>query len=476
MSVPRDTHKAFSYADPSKKAADHLNALIESNEIHEDIVIVDKKLEAKEEAKRAEATPLEAEEAPAPQVAAADEVRKGTPIIQAVSDRESVRLLIVTKNVTMRQLGSMSQRRLVELSKIFAEIHVVILNEFTEKTISTVRLTDNVWLYSTDSKSSWRTGFDAYRIANEQLIFAGAFRADIIVTEDPFEAGAVGYALARKYDRPLQVHVLEDIFSPDFLESPDHTAWHSFLAHFVLGRADSARTSTEFVRENIAHAFPDLASTTEVLPVYYNLETWRDTTPSFSLKERYPHLNFFILHVSRMHAQSHTMEVINGVAPILRTYPTMGLIIVGNGPYRPALEKHVIALGIQRQVEFEPVPDEIISHMKSANLLIHVSADATEDLAILEAAAVRLPIIASNMNIGGALFKDNESAYICNGADPACVSYKLKEFIQDNQTRIRFGLAAQSIVFERIEQDYNAYLMAYRSSIERCTAAGTQVA
>jgi glycosyltransferase involved in cell wall biosynthesis len=459
--------------DPSVKAAEHLSSLMDEAGEHEDIVILDEELKT-----RKEETPVSVEESVEEEVAPIPEARTVTAgaarvsdsVLEVVSERDSVRLLIFTKNVAMRQLGSLAQKRLLELSGIFAEIHVIILNEQAEETVPTVRLTENVWIYSTESVHWWKIGFDAYRIANEQLVFAGGFRADIVVAEDPFESAAAAHFIADKYDRPLQVHVLEDIYDEEFKDRDEHNIWRLFIARYVLHRADCIRTTSDFVRSRIVDEHPKLEQFTETLPVYYNLEAWRDMSPTINLKEKYPQFKFIILHVSSMQTKSHTPEVIQGIAPILRLYPTIGLVVVGNGPYRSALEKQVIALGIQGQVEFEPVPDEIVSHMKSSNILIHLSEDPNEDTVVLEAATVKLPMIASTASIAGTLFKNEESAFLCDGADPACVSYYTKSFLNDNQSRSRLAMNAQEAVFQRIEQDYTAYLLAYRSSIERCVA------
>ncbi len=468
MATPRDIDDL----DPSRKAAEHLNHVIGKGELHEDIVILDEKIQARE-SELTQTEQLDEESAAAmvseasPEMLARD-ARYSSQVLETVSERDSVRLLLFTKNVAMLQLGSLAQKRLLELGGLFAEIHVIVLSEAEEETVATVRLADNVWLYSTESTSWWKTGFDAYRVAREQLVFAGGFRADIVVAEDPFEAGIAAYFIAKKYERPFQVHVLEDIYDAEFKERDPHNTWRLYLAHYVLKRAQCVRTGSEYIRSKIIHENLGLTDYTEALPLYYNLEAWRDMTPTMNLKERYPHFKFIILHISNMSVRSHTVEVVNGVAPLLRMYPTIGLVIVGNGPYRPAIEKQVIALGLHGQVEFEPIPDEIISHMKSANVLIHLSDDPEEDTVVLEAAAVKLPIIASTANISGTLFTHNESAFLCNGADPACVSHHLRVFLNDNLSRTRFAMNAQEEVFERIEQDYMAYLNAYRGSIERC--------
>jgi glycosyltransferase involved in cell wall biosynthesis len=472
MATPRDPFSDLPDLDPSRKATEQLNAVMGNDDAHEDIVILDERLasgiaerrETEEEVKEEAITavPETREEI------LAREARFEAPVLEMTSERDSVRLLVLSKNTSVLQLGSLAQKRFLELSSLFAEIHVIILNESIEETVATIRLADNVWLYSTESSSWWMTPLDAYRTAREQLVFAGGFRADVIIAEDAFESAAAAYAIARKYERPFQVHVLEDIYDPEFKERDPHNGLRLLASSYLFKKTDCVRTSSDYIKSRVIAENPGLADYTETLPLYYNLEAWRDMEPTMNLKERYPQFKFFILHVSGMRARSHTGEVVSGVAPLLHMYPTIGLIIVGNGPYRSAIEKQVMALGVQHQVVFEPVPDEVISHMKSANVLIHLSEDPEEDAYVLEAAAVKLPIIASTANISGTLLRDNETAFLCNGADPSCVSYRLRAFLNDNQARTRFALGAQEAVFERIEQDYTAYLTAYRSSIERC--------
>ncbi len=469
-----DPYSDIPSLDPSRKAADDLNRHINEGGAHDDIVILDERIEAREAERQSveeDALPLDegvSEGVPTEEVLARD-ARRGERVLQTVSDRDSVRLLIFTRNEAVRTLGSFAQKRLIEFSNLFAEIHVVLLSsEVAEPSGATIRLADNVWLYSTDSTSWWKAGFDAYRIANEQLVFAGGFRADIVLAEDPFESAAAAYYIARKYERPLQVHVLEDIYDPEFKERDPHNVWRLMMAKYLLERCHCIRTNSDYLRSKVLDHHPAYTDRIETLPVYYNLEVWRDMVPTVNLKERYPQFKFTILHVSSMTERSHTIEVITGSAPLLRMYPTIGLIIVGSGPYRSAVEKHVLALGIQNQVAFEPMPDEVISYMKSSNVLIHLSEDPSEDTVVLEAASVKLPMIASKQNIAGTLLVDSESAFLCNGADPSCVGYRLKEFLNDNLSRTRFAMNAQEVVFERIEQDYVAYLAQYRASIERC--------
>jgi glycosyltransferase involved in cell wall biosynthesis len=379
-----------------------------------------------------------------------------------------VRLVWFTTDTDVFQSDSLAERRLRELSTLFNELHVIVLETRRRGGRPAVRLTDNVWLYSTQSRSLWWSPFDAARLAREQLAFAGGFRADVVVTDDPFEAGWAGYFTARRFERPLQVHVLTDYFSPDFAGADSFNGLRVSLAKHVIGKAACVRTKTVTLRDRFLYEHPHLKETVEVLPVYYDLAAWRDATPVLNVKELYPQFNFSIIHVTHFDPRSHTERVIHGVARTLLQYPTVGLIIIGTGPQRAAIEKLVVALGIQRQVVFVGATSDVLSYFKTANLFVQLSESAEDDPTVLQAACSKIPLILGNQGLPLELFPDGQSAFLCPVDDATCVSQRINQFLNDNLSRTTFALNAQEIVFSRIEQDYQLYLDAFKSSVERC--------
>ena len=453
--------------DPAERAKSVLDTIMEHGELPEDVVLLDERL--KDIAVTAPQDTQEVVEESIREVPRTfvEDARTDAPVLEYVSERDQVRLLILTRDATVRELGSISQRHLLELGQLFSEIHVIILNTRDEETITTVRLAENTWLYSTHSSYWWKTVFDARRIARTQLVFSNSFRPDIVVAHDPFESGVAGCLIARTFDRSLQVHVHEDFYDTRFVDLERYNDIRAFVAPRVLKRAQSIRVKVPHLLQALVEAYPALERRSEILPAYYDLRAWRDMSPNINLRTRYPQFRFIMLHVSSMYGTSRTAEVIEGAAPILRQYPSMGLVIVGSGPLRGVLEKNVIAFGIQNQVEFEPSPEEHISHMKSAHVLIHFSDMPEEDQVILEAASVKLPIIARSEGLTGELFSDGESAFLCTESDPYCITEKINACLNQNQLRVQYAIRAQEIVFDRIQQDYRAYLEAYKSSILR---------
>jgi glycosyltransferase involved in cell wall biosynthesis len=414
-----------------------------------------------------------AEVSATPETVRADKARSEAPVLAHDADHRRARLLLITKDVSVMQSGSPTFRRITDIRNLFLEVHVILLN-YTKGVdeASVMRLAENVWLYPTHSTSWWHLSYDAYKMADAQLVFSGGFRADIIVAEDLFESGLAGWFLSQKYKRPFQVHVQEDFFDENFTRTQQHPMLYDWSVSFLLDRVQSVRTKTEFQRQAVLGENPALDSATELLPNYYNLDAWRDFVPAADLRTLYPRFKFTILHVSSMRASSHSIEVLHGAAKILRRYPTIGLLIVGSGPQRPMLEKQSIALGLQKQIEFLPMPSEIISYIKTANILVHLSEDGNEDELLLAAAAAKTPLIANAHGLAGKLFVDGESARLCSADDTACIAESINRYLNENQDRARFALNAYETIFERVEQDYGSYIAAYAESIEHVMTAG----
>ncbi len=453
------SNKKNSWIDPGKRAADQLNSIMRSDfSSGEDAEsLSDSEEDSSEQTQTHEHI----------EVALA---RKEASVIPISKSREKARLLLITKDMSMFEEGSASQRRILDMRGCFLEIHVVVLNQRLPKTesLSIVRSSENVWLYPTNSTSWWKLAYDGYKMGKEQLVFSSGFRADVVVAEDLCESGLAGWFLSKKYSRPFQLHIYEDFFEEEYIESQEYPMLYEWSIEYLLRHVTSVRTKTELQRQAIIAEYPRLESMTEILPSYYNLDSWRDVEPMINLHEKYPRFKFILFHISSMRAPSHSYDVIRGASKILRRYATVGLVIVGNGPLRHTLERQAIALGLQKQIEFESYTPDVLSYIKTANVYIHLSEDGSEDEFLLQAAVAKLPIIANKKGIAETLFVDGESACLCAPEDVTCISESINRYLNENQDRTRFGLSASEAVFDRIEQDYGAYLESYAQSVERC--------
>lgn len=470
MSLHKDQSKSsVAMHTPTVRGAAELDEALSSEAgIADEVTILDEKLAERETTLAHEAAEILAESEKKVKSLGIEEALQEEQVRALDSNRQKTRLLILTRDCTVSHENGLAQKRILELAEIFAEIHIVVLSEKGECFERTTRLTDNVWLYPTESQSWWKTPFDAFQVAERQLTFGGGFRADIIIAEDPFECAAAAYYLAREFERIFEIHLFEDYFDPAYQRHEEHAGIKLFVARRFLKRADCIRTKSAYLHDKLIESLPMLARRTEVFPLYHNLNAWKDAQPVFTLKERYPAFSFFLLSISAMTDRSRTDDVLRSVSPILKRYPNITLILVGDGPNKEELMRCAVTYGIGTQVQFEPATNDLVSHMKTANLLVHLSEDAEEDYVVFQAAAVGLPIVTGASGVLGELFLDEENAFVCPNDSTTCVTGKINTFLSHNDLRVRFAMNAKDMIFERIEQDYGAYLKAYQASIERC--------
>jgi glycosyltransferase involved in cell wall biosynthesis len=465
-----------SWLNPGKRAKDYLDKALEDSGSVEDLVVLSGKVVHHED-DREEKKPSkpffpkrekrESESVPSDSLDAT-QAREESPVLEQVSERQNLRVLMFTTDVSILDTGSLTYQKVAGEREVFFELHIVIIAPDSSKEEAPVlRPFDNVWVYQARKDSLWGSMHEAYKLVEAQLVFSGGFRADIVIADDIFVSGVVGAFVAKKHKRPLQLVVHEDFFDPEYVQEVQYPSLYEIARWFVLKHVSSIRTQTSFQKQSIIQAYPEFETTTELLPTYYNLTAWKDLVPAVDLHAKYPQFKFILLNVSGMHPKAHALEALLGSLKMLLRYPTIGLVMVGNGPMRADLERQVIALGLQGKVVFEPMPTEVISYMKTANVCIHLSEDPSEEILILEAAASKVPLIVGNSSLGAELFEDGKSACICDPADIQCIGDGINRYLNENQERASFALNAEEIVFERIEQDYNAYLLAYRDSVER---------
>lgn len=404
-------------------------------------------------------------DAPDPRVDV-ETARQESVVLAKTAARDRARVLFFTTDVSILTKDADARKRLLDLRYVFAEVHVVLLAPKVEDT-SIMRLAETVWVYPIGVAKWWKRLLEVYRLIEKELLFADELRADIVVGEDMFEAGLCACLIARKYGRAFQLHISEDFFDTEYVQSLSHPTIYKWVSWYVLTRATSVRTKSEAQLEAVQMINAELRAEAEVLPIYHDLTAWRDAVPALDLHERYPQFKFIMLHICRVRTRAHTKAIIDGAAPILGQYATVGLVILCDDHVRKEVEERAIALGLQDRIVCEPLPAETISSIKTANLVIHLSEDSSEDGAVLAAAAGRVPIIANINGIAGEIFDDGTSARLCLPEDIACVTESITMYLNDNRSRTTFGTAAQEAVFDRIPQDRAAYLETYAASVER---------
>ena len=402
-----------------------------------------------------------------------DDAKEGDRITGELTNRDALRVVFITNDPTVLITDSLGQLRFHYLRAVFDEIHVIVLSSARSNQRETIRVDDGVWLYPTNSRSFWRQPFDAQTVAEKHLRFNNFFRPDVIVALDPFESALAGLWLSDTYGRAIQVHVREDITDPYFKRYDSKNYWRRFIAHYVFKRVKSVCYELPAVGAYLEKRYKQLAEHLLELPHYFDIESIMDARSTISIKDVYPQFSFVMLIANRLETDAHVQTVIAAVAPLLKQNSHVGLVIIGSGPRRRALEKQITKFGIEKQVVFEPWRRDLISYFKTADVYLNAKETDTATHRLLEVVACGLPFVSTPNQMLTQLFSDGEAGFFCAADDSECFQIHIERFLKENKLRAQFSYAEQRTLIDRLEQDRASYYLRYRDQIESAIVTAT---
>jgi glycosyltransferase involved in cell wall biosynthesis len=391
------------------------------------------------------------------------EAMAARPVIDQDTGRNSARVLIVTTDESVLLNSSARRTTYLELGKQLDELHVMCLIARSGKETFD-RASNNVWFYQVRAKNWWHLPWAARRAASEALTWNDIPRPDVIVGVDPFEAGLAARLIAKRFNRPLQYHVETDIFDPAFKLADHDNPWRLRLANFLLKRAVSVRTRTRILKDALQKRYPNIKDMA-VMPRFHNFTHLLSDSPTFDLHERLTNFAFIILAFGPLSADSYLHELFLALNRLLHN-PHIGLVVVGDGPARQLFSDKVNLLGIAKSVVFEKEVPNLVSYLKTADLMIELDSKEEGEVRILQAAAAGLPTVMYATDLRRDLFVDGVSAFICEPGDNECLTAKTAKFINTAILRNQFAAEAMDVAKERLHENPDAHFQAMALTIE----------
>lgn len=392
------------------------------------------------------------------------EARHGETYYEISSKRETTRLLFISQDTSLLNQTTQSLDGYLNLSEVFDEVHIVVLQVGLPARNPVLRVAGNVWLYIVSSKAGLSQLTAAKRMIIEQLEFAGGFRADLIVARDPLMSGYLALWASRKYNRPAQLHILEDFTELSRFKKYTHPGLMSYLAGYVTKRFKSIRTTTDSLTKKLQATYPavnDIAT----LPRFHNFMAIATATADFDIKQKYKQFSFIILYVGQLHHGAKAFQAIDAARNLMRS-PKVGLVVMGDGEARAELQTRARVIGIPDQVVFEKSTDDINSYLKSADVLIVPDTDDFSEELTIKGAAASIPLVIAKTEQRSDLFEDGVSALFFADNDIIAMSDQMKKVLNDLGVRQDLKLTASARVADKLHEDPRVYKLDYRDSVE----------
>jgi glycosyltransferase involved in cell wall biosynthesis len=142
--------------------------------------------------------------------------------------------------------------------------------------------------------------------------------------------------------------------------------------------------------------------------------------------------------------------------PIIRkTYPSARLVITGSGPERANLEVDIRKLGLTlgpgHAVEFSGAVVDVTTMFRAADLFVLPSREEGMSIALLEAMALGVPLVASAIPGNGRLVTDFVEGRLAPPDDPDALAQVIIEQWDDFDRAILMGRAARA----RVEREFS---------------------
>lgn len=224
------------------------------------------------------------EAAAGPKVSIA-EARTGAKQFEAASDRETTRLLFISQDTSLLNQSNKSLDGYLNLGDVFDEVHIVILQNGKPANNPVLRVADNVWMYVVSAPTLFTRIAEGKKMLLQQLEFADGFRPDLIVARDPFTSALLALWVSKKFNRPTQLHILEDYTTEHAFKKFLHPRLMRLWYRFMVSHFKSIRTNADSLTrtlQSLYGAHIDIAT----LPRFHNFNALAGSGPARNIKDR----------------------------------------------------------------------------------------------------------------------------------------------------------------------------------------------
>ena len=233
----------------------------------------------------------------------------------------------------------------------------------------------------------------------ELLMDLAAWRPDVVHSQCEFSTFFIARKLAAAVGAPL-VHTYHTVYE-DYTHyfSPSRRWGRAAVAAFsrwVVGQTACVIAPTAKVR-SLLEGYR-VGRPIHVVPTGIDLSRFAAPTPPQRLAALrrglgIPDGDLVMVSVGRLAEEKGLDELLAHTAALGRQDVT--LLLVGDGPYRAALERHVRALGLEERVRFAGMvaPEEVVDYYRLGDVFVSASTSETQGLTYLEALAAGVPAL-----------------------------------------------------------------------------------
>jgi glycosyltransferase involved in cell wall biosynthesis len=153
-----------------------------------------------------------------------------------------------------------------------------------------------------------------------------------------------------------------------------------------------------------------------------------------SISKRYQ-----MLAVGSLIETKQTSDFVRAFARLSTSRPDVRAAIVGEGPLAPTLRAEAEQLGVSDGIDFLGFRPDIENIYADAEVYVQTSRYEALSIALLEAMASSLPVVASNVGETDAVVRDGANGYLVPVGDVETIASRVEALLADDELRNRLG-------------------------------------
>ncbi len=362
-----------------------------------------------------------------------------------------MKVLMFSTDSSILESGSWAQRRMIEYGTLVEKLFIVVLSKKRVKS-QILDISQNVRVYSV---YFWSAFGGLGKMFKKEGI-------DLVTAQDPFETGLVGYLTARRLKAKLQLQIHTDFLSQYFIGESLKNRVRVWLAKWLLPKAHNIRVVSERIKKSLSVVKSQLPKVF-VLPIFVDITKIKKGPIVYSLKQKYPQFDFFILMASRLSQEKNIGLAIKAMPEVVKNHSKVGLIIIGDGAEEENLQ-HLIIDGakLAKNIILEPWTAHLVTYYKTADVFLNISNYEGYGRTLIEAAAAGgVAIITTDVGVVGEVINKSNSLVIPVG-DAKALTESILKLIEDKSLRQELSQKAKDAVMNLDGKE--VYLQKYKQS------------
>ncbi len=230
------------------------------------------------------------------------------------------------------------------------------------------------------------------------------------------------------------------------------------VTKFSIERSDAVTAVSAYLRDETYKAFLCEGCGIDVIPNFVNPAEYYPSDDPACRASLAPTGTKVLMHVSNFRPVKRMLDVVRIFAKVRERLPAV-LVLVGDGPERPATGAEAERLGVAEHVRFLGKVDAVADLLRAADLLLLPSGSESFGLAALEAMACGVPVVASRVGGLPEVVEDGKGGALVPVGDVDTMAARAVELLEpDRWRRARAAALERAKAFDeaRIVPQYEA--------------------